>query len=108
MIAKLAVSAATFAIDKPYSYAVPEGMELWPGQRVIVPFGRGNRRCEAVVLDLEEGSAEGLKPVEQCLDEEPVLSVYMLRLAAFVRERYFCTFYDAIRNHRKGGKSCTD
>ena len=97
MIAKLAVSAAAFAIDKPYSYAVPEGMELWPGQRVIVPFGRGNRRCEAVVLELTQGSTEGLKPVEQQLDETPVLSVYMLRMAAFLRERYFCTFYDAIR-----------
>ena len=103
MIAKLAVSAATFAIDKPYSYVVPDGMELRPGQRVIVPFGRGNRRCEAVVLGLETGSAEGLKPVEQCLDEDPVLSEYMLRLAAFVRERYFCTFYDAIRTMLPAG-----
>lgn len=97
MIAKIAVSAAAFAIDKPYSYVVPEGMALQPGQRVMVPFGRGNRRCEGVVLAVETGSAAGLKSVERPLDEEPVLSAYMLRLAAFVRERYFCTFYDAIR-----------
>ena len=97
MIAKLAVSAATFAIDKPYSYVVPDGMKLLPGHRVTVPFGRGNRRCEGVVLSVEAGSETGLKAVERCLDEEPVLSPYMLRLAAFVRERYFCTFYDAIR-----------
>ena len=45
MIGKIAVSAATFAIDKPYSYAIPETMSLAPGQRVMVPFGRGNRRC---------------------------------------------------------------
>ena len=44
MIAKLAVSAANFAIDKPYSYRIPESMVLRPGQRVIIPFGRGNRR----------------------------------------------------------------
>ena len=97
MIAKIAVSAAAFAIDKPYSYFVPAEMALWPGQRVTVPFGRGNRRCEGVVLAVEEGSAEGLKAVERVLDEEPMLTPYMLRLAAFVRERYFCTFYDAIR-----------
>ena len=30
MIAKLAVSAATFAIDKPYSYQIPDGMSLNP------------------------------------------------------------------------------
>ena len=97
MIAKIAVSAAAFAIDKPYSYWVPAGMELMPGHRVTVPFGRGNRRCEGVVLSVEAGSAEGLKAVERVLDEEPVLTEYMLRMAAFVRERYFCTFFDAIR-----------
>lgn len=97
MIAKIAVSAATFAIDKPYSYWIPEGMELVPGKRVMVPFGRGNRRCEGVVLSVETGSTEGLKAVERCLDDEPLLDMTMLRLAAFMRERYFCTLYDAIR-----------
>ena len=97
MIAKIAVSAANFAIDKPYSYLVPEGMELAPGLRVTVPFGRGNRRCEGVVLSVEAGDTAGLKAVAEVLDEEPMVSAYLLRLAAFVRERYFCTFYDALR-----------
>ena len=69
MVAKIAVSAAAFAIDKPYSYWVPEDMCLQPGVRVSVPFGQGNRRCEGVVLSLEEGSPEGLKAVEKQLDE---------------------------------------
>ncbi len=97
MIAKIAVSAATFAIDKPYSYFVPEGMALQPGVRVQVPFGRGNRRTEGVVLSVEPGKAQGLKAVECCLDDTPLLAQQMLRLAAFMRERYFCTFYDATR-----------
>ena len=97
MIAKIAVSAATFAIDKPYSYYVPEGIEVSAGIRVMVPFGRSNRHTEGVVLSLEEGSADGLKPIARPLDDAPVLSQTMLRLAAFLRERYFCTFYDAIR-----------
>ncbi len=97
MIAKIAVSAATFAIDKPYSYRVPEDMALQPGQRVQLPFGRGNRRSEGVVLSVEAGGEEGLKAVERVLDEQPVLSSRQLRLAAFLRERYFCTFYDGVR-----------
>ena len=103
MIAKIAVSAANFAIDRPYSYHIPPHMTLSPGHRVTVPFGRGNRRCEGVVLSVEEGSTEGLKSVEQCLDEQAVLSEHMLRLAAFVRERYFCTFYDAVRTMLPAG-----
>ena len=97
MIAKIAVSAATYAIDKPYSYCVPENMALRPGIRVLVPFGRGNRRTEGVVLGVEPGLPQGLKAVETCLDDEPLLTEGMLRLAAFLRERYFCTFYDAVR-----------
>ena len=97
MIAKIAVSAANFAIDKPYSYHIPEAMTVLPGQRVTVPFGRGNRRCEGVVLAVEDGSEANLKAVEQVLDSEPVVTAYQLRLAAFVRDRYFCTFYDAVR-----------
>ena len=97
MIAKIAVSAANFAIDKPYSYRVPEGMALLPGQRVQLPFGRGNTRCEGVVLEVTSGNEAGLKAVERLLDEQPILTQTQLRLAAFLRERYFCTFYDAIR-----------
>ena len=103
MIAKIAVSAANFAIDKPYSYRIPEKVQLMPGQRVTVPFGRGNRRCEGVVLSVETGDETNLKTVEQILDEEPVISAYQLRMAAFVRERYFCTFYDAIRTMLPAG-----
>ena len=97
MIAKIAVSAANFAIDKPYSYLVPQNMELMPGVRVMVPFGRGNRRSEGIVLSVEEGSGEGLKMVDRCLDDAPVLSDGMLRLAAFLRSRYFCSMYDGVR-----------
>ena len=97
MIAKIAVSAANFAIDKPYSYFVPDGLSVQPGVRVIVPFGRGNRQCEGVVLSTEEGSPVNLKAVEQVLDTEPLLSDTMLRLAAFLRNRCYCSFYDVIR-----------
>ena len=87
MVAKIAVAAASFAIDKPYSYWVPEGMQLQPGVRVSVPFGRGNRRCEGVVLSVEEGSPAGLKAVEKQLDQQPLLDMTMLKLAAFMRQR---------------------
>ena len=97
MIAKIAVSAARFSIDKPYSYRFGPDMTLVPGVRVLVPFGNGNRRTEGVVLAVEAGDEGGLKAVLQQLDQEPVISGTMLRLAAFLRERYFCTFVDAIR-----------
>ena len=98
-IAKIAVSAATYAIDKPYSYRVPPGLEetLRPGMRVLVPFGRGNRRSEGLVLSLaREPDAKGLKQVAAQLDEEPVLDSQGIRLALWLRERCFCTVYTAV------------
>ena len=97
MIARIAVSAALYAIDKPYSYLIAENMPVQPGMRVLVPFGRGNRPCEGIVLQLDEGGEQKLKRIERVLDEEPVLTERQLRMAAFIRERYFCTYYEAAR-----------
>ena len=97
MIAQIAVSAAIYAIDKPYSYWVPPQLSVAPGMRVLVPFSQGNRRVEGVVLAVTDGEETGLKSVAAVLDETPVLSESLLHLAAFLRERYFCTFYDAVK-----------
>ena len=44
VLCHVAVSSATYAIDKPYTYLVPELLKkrIQPGMRVIVPFGTGN------------------------------------------------------------------
>ena len=97
MIAQVAVSDCVYAIDRPYSYRIPDGLTLQPGMRVLVPFGNGNRKKEAVVLAVSAGEEAKLKSVEQALDEEPVLTAEQLRLAGFLRERYFCTYYDAVK-----------
>ena len=97
MIGKIAVSAAVFAIDKPYSYRIPEGMELQPGHRVQLPFGRANKMAEGIVLSVEAGDEAGLKSVARVLDDAPMLTRHQLLLAGFLRERYFCTFFDAVR-----------
>ena len=99
-VARVAVSAAIYSIDRPYSYLVPDELceSAAPGVRVLVPFGRGNRRSEGVVLSVgvEEPEAE-LKSIESLVDPEPVLSAEQLQLALFMRDRFFCTLYEAAR-----------
>ena len=96
-IAKIAIEAATYAIDKPYDYLAPEGMNVCAGMRVTVPFGRGNRRSEGMVLAVETGRPDRqLKAIESVLDETPQLSGEQIRLALWMCQRYFCTFYDAL------------
>ena len=100
-VARVAVSAATYWLDKPYDYLLPPELaeKALPGMRVHVPFSRGNRRTEGIILATAEHSSyeQALKPVLTLLDEEPVLTEEQLKLAFFMRERFFCTVYDAAR-----------
>lgn len=99
-IAKIALSKAIYAIDKPYDYLVPDALEpqIRPGMRVLVPFGGGNRPCDGMVLALlYQKESNGLKSVVSLLDEEPVLSDRLIKLALWMRERCFCTVYDAVK-----------
>ena len=99
-VAKIAVSAATYSMDRPFDYLVPEELSasVSVGTRVTVPFGRGNRSCEGVVLALSDTSGmPSLKCIRSVLDHENVLDEGQIKLALFMRERFFCTVFDAVR-----------
>ena len=99
-VARVAVSAASFAFDKPYDYLIPEGLReaAAPGMRVSVPFSRANRRVEGVILEIAEQSEYyAPKPIDALLDPEPVLTEEQLRLARWMKARFFCTVYEAVR-----------
>jgi primosomal protein N' (replication factor Y) len=98
--AKIAISKATYSMDKPFDYNVPQPLagEVLPGVRVTVPFGRGNKRQEGMVISvLHSDTPRNLKSVESALDGEPILSAGQIKLALWIRDQYFCTFYDAAR-----------
>ena len=100
LVAQVAVSAATYAIDRPYSYLIPPALEeqVRPGMRVLAAFGRGNRRTEGLILSLKrQEPPPRLKAVHALLDQEPVVSGEELRLALWMRDRYFCTVYEAVK-----------
>lgn len=99
-IAKIAVSAAAYAIDRPYDYLIPAELEgaVRPGMRCAAPFGRGNKTCDGIVLALGRREDEAkLKPILALLDEEPLLDESAVQLALWMREHCFCTVYDALR-----------
>ena len=99
-IARVAVAAATYTIDKPYDYTIPENLaeKAKPGVRVTVPFGKGIRASEGIILALNRDSKlPKLKAIKEVLDDESVLGPSQIRLAIWLRERYFCTLYDAAR-----------
>ena len=88
IIVKVAVSAAPYSIDKPYDYLVPKALEetAVPGVRVTVPFGRGNRQSEGIILARGTGEKiQGLKVLTDVLDQEAVLDSDGIALALWMR-----------------------
>lgn len=104
-IALVAVEKAAFSFDTAFSYAVPDALreEAAVGKRVLVPFGRGDRRRQGIITALQSGDADGLKEILSVLDTEPVLSPSLLGVAAFMKEHYFCTLYDAAKTMLPAG-----
>ena len=98
--ALVAVSSATFAIDKPYSYRVPGSFaeKALPGARVAVPFGRGNKKVEGIILSFsDEPPGEKLKTIDSVLDETPLLDAEQISMALWMAGRFFCTVFEALK-----------
>ena len=95
-IAKIIVDVPLMQTDQPYSYRIPEEFEgmLEVGMRVHVPFGKGNRLIQGIVLGLESQSDEeemeqDLKDIAEVLDFSPVLTQEQLWLAEELRKSVF-------------------
>jgi len=94
--------ALPISVDQTFTYALPEAMrgKVWPGQRVVVHFGRGNRTAIGwVVGGLETTDVANVKTVAELVDAEPLLTPDLLDLA-FWMSRYYVTpigqVFDAI------------
>ncbi|MDE6594007.1 MAG: primosomal protein N' [Oscillospiraceae bacterium] len=121
MIVLVGVSGTSYAFDSLYSYTAPDDSGLLPGMRVIVPFGRGNRRRVGIVVRVSEGAPNGenpfddggslnevnygdnshderrqLKEIAAVADKEPILGDEQLSLLCWLKDTTFCTYYEAL------------
>ena len=105
LVAKVAVENTVYSFDKEFSYKVPENLKssCKAGVRVLIPFGRGNRKRQGIILSFCSGDSENLKSIISVLDDEPVLSEEMIKTAIFMKEHYFCTLYDAVKTMLPAG-----
>lgn len=97
--AKVSLSNLNFSIDKEFSYQIPNNLknEVGIGTRVIVPFGRTNKKREGVVTDiLEYDGIMPLKPIYQTIDNERLISKESIALARYISKKYYSSLYDAI------------
>ena len=100
VVATVAVDNTFFSFDTDYSYIVPislaENAKI--GSKVSVPFGRGDKTRDGIIIDLVETdleNANNLKEIksigEKLLDDE------LVKLAVWLKERCFCTTYDCLK-----------
>ena len=99
LFAQIAVENTVYHFDKLFTYRVPHGLQgqVVPGVRVSVPFGAGNRRRVGMVFSLTNQGGERVKDVESVLDREAALSPEMLELARWMKDRYYCTLFEAVK-----------
>lgn len=96
--ASIVLADSTRAYDRLYTYLVPEGMLLQPGMRVLVPFGPKNELREGWVIETVPLETAGIriKSISSMVDENPLIPADLLKVAGWMRERFFCTWHQAL------------
>ncbi len=98
-VASVVLEKTSFSYDKLYDYVVPASVACCSvGCRVTVPFGRGDVLRQGIVLEMHDSDFDAnLKQIVSVEDAQPVISNEMVQLCHFLRERTFCTYFDAVR-----------
>ena len=90
IVAKVAISRASYSFDALYSYSVPEELaqKVKSGVRVLVPFGRGNRKAVGFVARTytEAEYNDKLKPIISVVDGESLVTEEMMRIIMWLKE----------------------
>ncbi|MEG1426963.1 MAG: primosomal protein N' [Oscillospiraceae bacterium] len=102
MFVQVAVENTAYSFDKPFIYSVPPEMRalVASGKRAMVPFGGGNKTRVAMILTVLQKNSDTkipTKPILSVLDKEPLLSEEMVALVFWMKSRYYCTLFDAVR-----------
>lgn len=108
VVAKVAVDRTVYRFDQAFDYAIPPDLQEQArvGCRVLVPFGRSNAVRQGMILAVEEPAQPPqtrIKSLSAVLDKAPLLTTEMLRLVFWLKERYFCTLFDAVKLLLPGG-----
>lgn len=98
--ASIAVENTSYSFDKLFDYLIPEELieKISVGCRVLVSFGNSKKKRQGFVFALSDEVPDiKLKPIISIQDNEPLLTDEMIRLASWISERTFCTFFEAAK-----------
>lgn len=99
--ARVVIDCTAKQIDRYFDYRIPENLcgTAKVGMRAEVPFGASDKRSIGYIIKIydienEEGK---FKEIIKLIDEFPLLSRDALLEAYWIKNRYFCSFSEAIR-----------
>jgi primosomal protein N' (replication factor Y) len=95
LYAEVAVEAARGSGRETYTYAVPEGVDVVPGHRVTVPFGRRSTYGFVVSLATEDPGVE-TKTIATA-GSDPLLLPHQVALARLVADHYWVPLIECLR-----------
>ncbi len=95
LFAEVAVEAARALDRQTYSYSVPDGLDIVPGHRVTVPFGRRSTYGFVVSLGTHDPGVE-VKPI-QAAGSDPLLLPHQVELARLVADHYWVPLIECVR-----------
>jgi primosomal protein N' (replication factor Y) (superfamily II helicase) len=95
LYAEVAVEAARGSSRETYTYAVPDGLDVVPGHRVTVPFGRRSTYGFVISLETEQPEVE-VKPIATA-GSAPLLLPHQVALARLVADHYWLPLIECIR-----------
>ncbi len=99
MRAQVCVSNISFLMDKEFSYEIPPEYEnkIDVGTKVIIPFGKGNRKREGVVTHIfDDEYTMPLKRIIGIANVESFVTYDNIELARYISERYYAPLYDCV------------
>lgn len=98
MFAEVIVDIAHTAVDRRFTYRIPEELPVSVGHHVLVPFGQGDHVKEGFVVALKSSADyPELKDIQKIIERYPVLLPDQIALAEWMKDAYHCLFVDALR-----------
>ena len=90
------------AIDRVFQYKVPEALSehIQIGQKVEIPFGKGNSRRTGYIVGISENlklENSKIKEIHGIITNEVPVEAELIRLAAWMRDVYGSTMYQALQ-----------
>lgn len=97
------VNTGTRVTDRLFTYRIPNCFlgKIKIGDKVIIPFGKGNKLLEGFVIELNSSEEikkiRGIKEIKDILDDDIYLSETQIKLCKWMKDTYLCTYYEAIQ-----------